>query len=101
MQHLPSAHVAADGLGQGIQQKHRLTHPVGQGRAIEFDAFASIDAGLAVQGCMVAELCHQNLGEQAQPGRPRSIGRLGIGGCTIRSRQARQLSFSGGYGGSP
>ena len=37
-------------------------------------------------------LRHQNLREQARPGRPRSIGRLGIGAWTIVS-QARQLSF--------
>ena len=92
MQHLSGADVAADGLGQGIQQEYRSANPVGQGRAVEFDAFAGIDAGLAVQRCMVAELRHQNLREQARA-RPRSIGELGIGGCTIVSQARQQLSF--------
>ena len=96
--------MAADGLGQGIQQKHRLTHPVGQGRAIEFDAFASIDAGLAVQGCMVAELCHQNLGEQAragpaafdrQAGHRRLHDRLASAAAQLRADMADHLEAGG------
>ena len=53
---------------KGSSRNTDLADPVGQGRAIEFDAFAGIDAGLAVQRCMVAELRHQNLREQARSG---------------------------------
>ena len=97
---LPGANVAADGLGQGIQQEHRLADPVGQRRAIEFDAFAGIDAGLAVQRCMVAELRHQNLREQARTG-PAAFDRQATASAAARSSRKRDSSASGGYGGSP
>src|SRR5271166_5726184 len=58
----------------GVQQEHRLADPVSQSRAIEFDAFTGVDAGLAVQRHMVAELRHQNLREQARA-RPTAFNR--------------------------
>jgi hypothetical protein len=40
----------------GGEQELGLTHPTREGRAVELDAFACIDAGLAVQRGMVGEL---------------------------------------------
>ena len=71
--------------------RHQPAHPVGQGRAIEFDAFAGIDAGLSVQRRMVADSPPEPA-RAGGAGPAALIGRLGIGGCTIVS-QARQLSF--------
>jgi hypothetical protein len=50
----------------GRSSRTRLAGPVSQRRKIEFDAFAGIDAGLAVQRYTVAEPRPQNLREQAR-----------------------------------
>ena len=87
------ADMPADRLGQGREQEHRLPDPVGQRRAVEFDAFAGIDHGLAVQRqCGRSTSRPATCASRPGPGRPRSIGSDGIGACTIVS-QARQLSF--------
>src|SRR5208283_4259652 len=45
-----------------------VADPVGEGGAVEFDAFAGIDDGLAVQRGMVAVLRDQHMRDQARPG---------------------------------
>jgi hypothetical protein len=43
-------HVAADRLGQRLQERDGLADPVGERRAVEVDPFAGVDLGLAIQG---------------------------------------------------
>ena len=68
MQHLALADVAADCLGERGEQELGVTDPVGQRGAVERDALAGVDDGLAVQRLVIGELGDQHLREQARPG---------------------------------
>ena len=79
-------------LPPGGEQELGLSHPISQRGAVEIDAFAGIDDGLAVQRRVVTILRDQHMRDQARPRPPRSIGSDGMGACTIVSHD-RQLSF--------
>ena len=64
----------ADRLGEGGEQEFRLANPIGQRRAVEFDAFAGVDDGLAMQWHVVAVFGDHNMGDQAWP-RPPALDR--------------------------
>ena len=48
MQHGAGVDAPADRLGQRSEQELRLADPIGECRAVEFDAFAGVDDGLTV-----------------------------------------------------
>jgi hypothetical protein len=65
-----TSHMLDKPLVQELQEPGRLADPVGQRRAVECDALASIDLGLAVKRKMIGVLGHdavddQRLGRQA------------------------------------
>src|SRR3954453_8440964 len=64
---LTAQDMTADRVGQRLQQRRRLADPVGQGRAVEVDAFALEDLRLAIERQMIAVLRDQHMGEQAGP----------------------------------
>ena len=76
----------------GTEQELRLADPIGQRGAVELDAFAGIDDGLAMQRRWSQYFETSTCAIRPGPGRPRSIGSDGIGACTIVSHD-RQLSF--------
>ena len=92
MDRLPGPHIACDRHGQRIEQERHTADPVGHRRAIDINAVARIDIALPVQGQMITVFDARTWASRPGPGRPRSIGSEGIGGCVIVS-QARQLSF--------
>lgn len=51
---------------QRAQQRRRLPDPVGERRALQFDAVAGVDSALAVERQVVGVLGHQHVGEQAR-----------------------------------
>ena len=84
-------HAGEQQLPQRLQPPCRPAHPVRQGGAVEMDAVALQDLGLAVQRQAVVVLRHRHLGQQ----RLRSAGRRGsalsgAGACTTASAQLRQ-----------
>ena len=81
MDHGARHHVLANAIGERAQQPRRLAHPVGECAAIEFEAVARVDLGLAVEGKMVGVLRHDHVCEHAGAGhrtrdRHRRHGRL-------------------------
>ena len=64
----------ADRLGQRREQELRLADPVGERGAVEFNAFAGVDDGLAVQRGVVAVLGDHHVRDQARP-RPAAFDR--------------------------
>ena len=75
-------HVRTDRLDQRAHQRARLSHPIGQGRAIQIDAVARIDFRLAIQRQMVAVLRHQHVRQQTRSGETapdRQFGRRRLG----------------------
>ena len=74
MQRGAGADMPADRLGQGREQELRLADPIGECGAVEFDAFAGVDDGLAVKWGVVAEFRHHHVCDQARP-RPAALDR--------------------------
>jgi hypothetical protein len=74
VQYGAGADVLADRLGQRREQELRLANPIGKRRAVEFDAFAGVDDGLAVQWGVVAVLGDHHVRDQARP-RPAAFDR--------------------------
>ena len=56
----------ADRLGQRREQEFRLTNPIGECGAVEFDAFAGVDDGLAVKWDVIAVLGDHHVRDQAR-----------------------------------
>lgn len=46
---LTGAHMTGDGVGKRFQQRSRTSDPIGKCRTIKIDAFALVDAGLAIE----------------------------------------------------
>ena len=65
MQRGAGANMPADRCSQRSEQELRLSDPIGQRGAVEFDAFAGIDDGLAVQRRVVTILRDQHMRDQA------------------------------------
>ena len=65
MQRGAGANMPADRLSQRSEQELRLSDPIGQRGAVELDAFAGIDDGLAVQRRVVTILRDQHMRDQA------------------------------------
>ena len=61
-------HIAPDGIGQRLQQRRRLADPAGERRAVEIDAIAGEDPGLAIQRQVIAVLRDQHMRERAGAG---------------------------------
>jgi hypothetical protein len=68
VQHAAGADMTSNRCGERRQQELGLPHPIREGRAVELDAFARIDDGLAVQRGVVGELRDQDVGDQAGAG---------------------------------
>lgn len=66
MERTPSQDVPAYRLGQGRQQRRSRSNPIGQGQAVEFDAFSGVDLSLAVKRQVVAVLGHQHIGKKSR-----------------------------------
>ncbi len=62
----PSQDVPADRFGQGRQHRRSRSNPIGQGQAVEFDAFSGVDLSLAVKRQVVAVLGHQHIGKKSR-----------------------------------
>ena len=60
--------VAADGIGQRLQQGCRLADPIGQGRSVEVEAFTVEDLALTVKRQMIGIFSDQNMGQQTRTG---------------------------------
>ena len=60
--------MATDGIGQRFQQGGGLADPVGQGGAVEIEAFAVEDLALAIKRQVVGILADQHMGQQARAG---------------------------------
>ena len=60
---LPSF-VIADRRDERCGEPHRLADPVGHHRAVEIDPVAGINAGLAIQGQVIAILANEDVREQ-------------------------------------
>ena len=58
--------MAADRIGQRLQQRGRLADPVGQRGAVEVEAVALEDLALPVERQMVGLLAHQHMGQKAR-----------------------------------
>ena len=82
--------VLADRRRDRIEQPGRLANPVGQRRAVEFDAVAGVDLGLTIEREVIAVLRHQQV---CQGGRCRAPARR-------RHRRWRRLGdgIAGGAG---
>ncbi len=77
--------MAADDIGQRVQQRRRLADPAGQRRAVKIDLLAREGPGLTVRWQVIAVLQDQHMRQKAWTGRPRSIGGDGNGArCTSR-----------------
>ncbi|MBP1807797.1 hypothetical protein J2Z33_003678 [Rubellimicrobium aerolatum] len=59
-----------DRIGQGLEERGGLAHPVGQGGAVEVEAVALEDLALPMERQMIGMLAHQHMGEQARAGAP-------------------------------
>jgi hypothetical protein len=79
-----------EALMQRAQVPGGMADPVRQRRAIQVDALAAVNLGLAIQRQMVGIFGHQNLGDGSLGCRPPSISRTGAGACTRPSSQVRQ-----------
>ena len=70
-----------------------MANPARHDGAVDLHLAARVNVGLAMQREMVAVFRDEDMGEQsAGPGRPFSIGSVGMGACTTVP-QARQLIF--------
>ena len=58
--------MAADRIGQRLQQGGGLADPVGQGRAVEVEAVTLEDPALAVERQMIGIFVHQHMGEETR-----------------------------------
>ena len=74
VQHGAGADVPADRLGQRREQELRLADPISACGAVECDAFARVDDGLAVQRGVIAVLGDHHVRDQARP-RPAAFDR--------------------------
>ena len=104
MDHGARHHVLANAISERAQQPRRLAHPVGQCAAIEIEAVARVDLGLAIEGKMVGVLRHDHMCEDAGAGhrtrdRHRRHGRLchrlALGARVGRPHMAHHLEAAG------
>ena len=90
--------VRADRLDQRTHQPRRLSHPVGQGRAIQVDPGARVDLGLAIQRQVVAVFRHQHMRQQTRPGQAamdRQAGRRRLGDRSRSSGTTASAAHAG------
>ena len=90
MDHGARHHVLANPVSQRAQQPRRLAHPVGQGGAIEIEAVARVDLGLAIERKMVAVLRDEHVREQAGTGHRARDRHRRHGACVIASHLAHE-----------
>ena len=65
MQDIRRQYIFAQRRNQRIKQSRRTAYSIGQRRALQINALAGINAGLAVQWLMIGIFGHQHMSEKA------------------------------------